>query len=193
MLRKTVIPIPPAIRTSRRDVSSGRPKSPFGCSTSTSVPTGSSPSVRLKALSRILVARPRTPFSFGDVTKVMCLRSPFSSWWPASGSVTKKYWPGLKSTSSPRRSKVTSSVPLATSCFSLICARISLDAHGSQEDEHDGGDGEQTVSKPQSQEHESAARGDDPADERGPVHLNAPFSSRLPSHPWPKEARTAEL
>jgi hypothetical protein len=52
----------------------------LGRSTSTSVPIGISCSVRLKALSLILVAKPRTPFSFGDVTTLMCRRSPLSSW-----------------------------------------------------------------------------------------------------------------
>ena len=28
------------------------------------------------------------PFSFGDVTTLMCRRRPFSSWWPTSGNVT---------------------------------------------------------------------------------------------------------
>ena len=99
---------------------------PLGGSTSTSEPTSSSASVRLKAVSRILVARPSAPFSFGDVTTLICRRRPFSSWWPTSGNVTKKNCPGLKSTSSSWRSKVTNSVPFATSRFSLIVARTSL-------------------------------------------------------------------
>jgi hypothetical protein len=37
--------------------------------------------------------------------------------------VIQKYWPGVKSTSWPSRSKTTRSVPFATSRFSLICAR----------------------------------------------------------------------
>src|SRR5215207_2697473 len=147
MVRKTVMPIPPATKRSGRVVSPGSEKSPFGCSTSTSAPTGSSPRDRLKALFLILVAKPSTPFSFGDVTTVICLRNPLSSWRPTSGRVTKKYCPGLKSTSSPPRSKVTRSVPFATSCFSLIRARIFLDADRGQEDQHDGRDSEQTVQR----------------------------------------------
>src|SRR5215208_1819496 len=107
-------------------MSGGSANCPFGGSTSTSAPTGSSASVRLKALSRSLVARPRMPRSFGDVTTLMCRRSPFSSSWPTSGRFTKKYCPGVKSTSSPSRSNVTSSVPFATSCFSLISARTAF-------------------------------------------------------------------
>jgi hypothetical protein len=67
---------------------------PFGGSTSTSLPTGRTRSVRLKALSRMRVAKPSTPFSFGEVTTVMCRRSPLSSSSPTLGSVTKKYCPG---------------------------------------------------------------------------------------------------
>src|ERR687891_974126 len=147
MLRKTVMPMPPAIKTNGWSVSFGRTKSPFGSSTSTSAPTESSASVRLKAVSRTRVQRPSTPRSFGEVTAVMCRRSPFSSWWPMSGSVTKKYWPGWKSTSRPRRSKVTSRVPVATSCFSLICActQLELDADRREEDEYDGRHGQQSV------------------------------------------------
>jgi hypothetical protein len=70
---------PPATKTSGGEVSSGRTNSPSGGSTSTSAPTGSSRRERLKALSRRRVARPSTPFSFGDVTTVVCLRRPLSS------------------------------------------------------------------------------------------------------------------
>jgi hypothetical protein len=59
-----------------REASAGRVNFPFGGSTSTSAPTGSSARDFLKALSLILVAKPSTPFSFGEVTTVMCLRSP---------------------------------------------------------------------------------------------------------------------
>src|SRR5262245_39141516 len=59
------------------------------------------------------------------------------------GSVTQKYCPALKSTSSPSRSKVTISVCLATSFFSLTCERTLSDS--GDEDEDDGGHGEQPV------------------------------------------------
>src|SRR5215211_4800279 len=273
MLRKTVIPMPPAMNTNGPSLSSGSVNFPFGSSTSTSAPTGSSASVRLKAVSRNRVQRPSRPRSFGEVTTVMCRRSPFSSSWPMSGSVTKKYWPGSNSTSRPRRSKVTSSVPFATSRFSLIRARIWLHVDRRQEDEDDGRHREQPVQRhdrhrevllgrrvrrrrrrshraclpalppdgehrptegsdryqdrecdpgegiavvehvddpeneaacrqpevsedqpwpelpsgsllahaatanPDCQEHKSAARGDDPADERSPLHLSASFRS----------------
>src|SRR5436190_8592016 len=62
------MPMPPAMKTKGRSVSLGTRKLPFGCSTSTSVPTGSSASERLNAESRSRVQRPRTPRSFGDVT-----------------------------------------------------------------------------------------------------------------------------
>jgi hypothetical protein len=42
-----------------------------------------------------------------------------------STSVTQKYCPGWKSTSPPRRSKTTISVPFATSVFSLMRACMS--------------------------------------------------------------------
>ena len=94
MLRKTVIPIPPATKTSGRDGSSGSANLPFGGSTSTSLPTGSSRSVRLKALSRMRVAKPSTPFSFGEVTTVMCRRSPLSSSSPTLGERDEEVLPG---------------------------------------------------------------------------------------------------
>ena len=124
MLRKTVIPIPPAMKTYGRSVSAGRTNSPFGCSTSTSVPTGSSASERLNAVSRRRVARPSAPRSFGEVATEMWRRGPFSSSYGGSSRVSQKYWPARKSTSSPSRSKRTKSVPFATSRFSLIVARI---------------------------------------------------------------------
>ena len=73
------MPMPPAMKTYRRVVSSGSRKLPFGSSTSTSSPTWSSASVRLNALSRMRVARPSTPRSVGDVTIEMWRRRPFSS------------------------------------------------------------------------------------------------------------------
>src|SRR5262245_55259834 len=60
-----------------------------------------------------------------------------------SGSVTQKYCPALKSTSMPSRSKVTISVCLATSSFSLITDRMSGDR--GDEDEDDGDHSEQSV------------------------------------------------
>src|SRR6188474_2833473 len=61
------MPIPPATKTSGCDASWGRTNFPFGGSTSTSAPTGSSTSERLKALSRMRVQSPITPRSVGDV------------------------------------------------------------------------------------------------------------------------------
>src|SRR5688500_9655566 len=52
------------------------------------------------------------------------------------GSSTQKYWPGRNSTSSPRRSKTTSSVCFATSSLTLIRER-TLDADRCEEDEDD--------------------------------------------------------
>src|SRR5207237_1841401 len=60
------------------DLSSGSRKLPFGSSTSTAVPTGSSSSERLKALLRRRVQSPSTPRSFGEVTTEMCRRGPRS-------------------------------------------------------------------------------------------------------------------
>ena len=74
-----MMPMPPAMNAYRLDVSSGRVKLPFGCSTSTAAPSGISTRERLKAVSRMRVASPSTPFSVGDVTTVMCRRGPFSS------------------------------------------------------------------------------------------------------------------
>ena len=70
-------------------------------------------------MSRRRVQSPSTPRSVGDVTTEMCRRGPFSSSYGGSSSSTQKYWPGVKSTSCPGRSKTTSSVPFATSRFSL--------------------------------------------------------------------------
>jgi hypothetical protein len=80
MQRKTVIPIPPAMKTYSLLVSSGRRKVPFGCSTSTSSPSSSSASERLNAVSRRRVQSPSTFPSVGEVTTEMWRRGPFSSW-----------------------------------------------------------------------------------------------------------------
>src|SRR5207244_9978057 len=98
-------------------------KLPFGSSTSASAPIGSSTSERLKAESRRRVQKPRVPRSFGEVTTEKWRRAPRSSSYGGSSSVTKKYWPGVNSTSSPHRSKRTRSVPFATSRFSTTRAR----------------------------------------------------------------------
>src|SRR5690349_14176109 len=131
MQRKTVIPMPPATKTSGVAVSSGSRKDPFGCSTSTSVPTGSSASDRLNAVSRRRVHSPRWPWSFGDVTTEMCRFGPFSSSYGGSSSVTQKYCPASKSTVSPCRSKRTRSVPFATSRFSEMRARMTTGIYAS--------------------------------------------------------------
>src|SRR5438105_1261753 len=149
MLRKTVIPIPPARNTYRWFVSSGSKKLPFGCSTSTSAPIGSSTSERLKAESRRRVQKPSLPRSFGDVTTEKWRRAPRSSSYGGPRSVTKKYWPGVNSTSSPNRSKTTSSVPFATSRFSATRARNLGPANfeGGQQHEHDRRDGKQSMQR----------------------------------------------
>src|SRR5207244_12252393 len=83
----------------------------------------------------------------GDVTTTHVARAPPSSSYGGSRSVTKKYWPGVNSTSSPNRSKRTSSVPFATSRFSATRARNlrAADSQGGQQHEHDGRDGEHSV------------------------------------------------
>ena len=115
-------PIPPATKTYGRSVSAGRTKSPFGCSTSTSAADGQLGERALERRVRRRVQSPSTPRSSGRSTTVRCRRGPFLSSKGGSSSVTQKYWPGWKSTSSPRRSKTTSSVSRATSRFSLIRA-----------------------------------------------------------------------
>src|SRR5919199_1128062 len=117
------MPIPPAMKTYSGSVSSGSAKSPFGCSTSTSAPTGSSTSDFLNAVSRIRVASPSTPCSVGDITHVMWRRAPLSSLYGGFNSSTQKYCPGRYSTSSPCRSNTTMSVSRATSTLSLMSAR----------------------------------------------------------------------
>jgi hypothetical protein len=65
------------------------------------------------------------PRSVGEVTAEMWRREPFSSSYGGSRSSTQKYWPGRYSNCSPCKSKTTSSVPFATSRFSLIVARTA--------------------------------------------------------------------
>src|SRR5262245_60623766 len=92
-----------------------------------------------------------------------------------SGSVTKKYCPGSKSTSSPRRSKVTNSVPFATSRFSLIVARILLSrplfatvaASDSVFLVANVSDGVDTSLTQRHQDRHRGYRGNDPTHERG--------------------------
>ena len=98
MQRKTVMPIPPATKTSGVSVSSGSRNVPFGCSTSTSVADRQLGERLLNAESRSRVQSPSTPWSFGEVTTEMCRFGPFSSSYGGSRSVTQKYWPAWKST-----------------------------------------------------------------------------------------------
>src|SRR5215212_10099434 len=147
MLRKTVMPIPPASKTYGRLVSSGSRKLPFGCSTSASSPTRSSTSERLNAESRRRVQKPSRPRSLGEVTTEKWRRAPRSSSYGGSSKLTKKYCPGVNSTSSPSRSKTTSSVPFATSLFSATRARTLRAAHSERRQQHedDGRDGQQSM------------------------------------------------
>src|SRR5215469_9279615 len=95
MLRKGVMPIPPAINTAGREGSGSSVKSPNGPVTLTSVPIGIAPRTRFIAVLRIRVANIR----FGSQGALAIEKDrdvPSSS--DSGGSIRARltYWPGLK-------------------------------------------------------------------------------------------------